>query len=269
MQLAVRRIVAVGATVVLTAFMTACGPDVEHPSVAPLAQISLAEPTEAQNGIDKLEPADALARSLDAMRATGSYHVSGTTNAGNAIDISFKVGVGSVGTVTTDNPVKLVAIGGIVYVTGDPASLAAQVGADVGKTIAGKWLLIPAASTTKFSIFEDGATFAAAVLGAEAPSGITKPTKVDGVPAVGLLFAHTGATLWVAATGEPLPLSFEEKGASAGTGVLTFGNFGAEVAVAPPPDAAVVDVSKLSPPAAPADGATPAPPAATTPPPAS
>lgn len=247
MQPAVRRLAAAGATLALSVLVTACGPDVEHPSIVPLAQIAVSkEPTAADNGIDKLSPSEALDRSLDAMQATGSYRVSGTTNAGNAIDISFKVGVGAMGTVTTDNPVKLVVINGVVYVTGDPASLAAQVGADVDKTIAGKWLLIPADATTNFSIFVDGTTFATAVLGAEAPAEITKPTEVDGTLAVGLLFADSGATLWVAATGAPLPLRFEEKGASAGRGILTFADFGADIAIAAPPDGAVVDTDKLS-----------------------
>lgn len=246
MRQAVRRLAAVCGSVVLTVTVTACAAD-EHPSVAPLAQISVEDgPTAASNGIDELTPEQVLERAIAALQATGSYRVSGTTTGGNAINITFKVGVGSVGTVSSGNPVQLVAARGAIYVTGDPASLAAQVGADVDSTIAGKWLLISADSASGFAIFADGTTFATAVLGAEAPAEMTGVADVGGVPAVGLIFPETGGTLWVAARGEPVPLRFEEKGATAEAGVLTFTDFGTEVAVKPPAPDAVVDLTKLA-----------------------
>lgn len=245
MQLVVRRLAAAGSAVLVTIALTACSSGPEHPAVSPLAQISVDEGlTEAPNGIDELAPADVLQRSLAAMRATGSYRVTGTTVSGNAIDIAFEDGVGSVGTVGAEAAVQLVATPGAVYVTGDE-SLAASVGADVGTTLAGKWLLISPEDASSFAIFADGATFATAVLGADDPEGLTAVREVDGQPAVGLLFPETGGTLWVAAKGEPLPLRLEEKGASAGTGVITFSDYGTEVAVTPPAEDAVVDVTKI------------------------
>lgn len=246
MHLVVRRLAAAGSAVLVTVALTSCTSGSEHPSVSPLAQISVEEGmTEAPNGIDEMAPADVLDQSLAAMRATGSYRVTGTTVGGNTIDIAFKDGVGSVGTVGSDTTVTLVATPGAVYVTGDTASLAAQVGADVGTTIAGKWLLISPEAASGFAIFADGSTFAAAVLGADAPDGLTAVREVDGQPAVGLMFPETGGTLWVAATGEPLPLRLEEKGASAGTGVISFTDYGTEVAVTPPAEDAVVDLTKI------------------------
>jgi hypothetical protein len=70
---------------------------------------------------------------------------------------------------------------------------------------------------------------------------------VNGVPAVGLVFRETGGTLWASAQGDPLPIQFEEKGASAGAGVLTFADFGADVALQAPAADSVVDVATLSP----------------------
>lgn len=69
---------------------------------------------------------------------------------------------------------------------------------------------------------------------------MTPLTDVEGVPAVGLVFPETGGTLWVAAEGPERPLRFEEKGASGGQGVLLFGDYGAEVALAAPPEDQVV-----------------------------
>ncbi|MBB5785859.1 hypothetical protein [Jiangella mangrovi] len=240
----------------MTIALTACTSAPEHPSVSPLAQISVEDGLdEAPNGIDEMAPADVLDQSLAAMRASGSYRVTGTTVGGNTIDISFKDGVGSVGTVGSDTTVQLVATPGAVYVTGDE-SLAEVVGADVGTTLAGKWLLISPEAASGFAIFADGSTFAAAVLGADAPEGLTAVRDVDGKPAVGLLFPETGGTLWVAATGEPLPLRLEEKGASAGAGVISFTDYGTEVAVTPPAEDAVVDLTKIP---VPTETPTPAP----------
>jgi hypothetical protein len=227
---------------VLAATVAACGGD-DQP-VAPLAQISVdPDAAPAENGIDDNSPPEALAESIATMEATGSYRVSGTTLAGSTIDISFEVGVGSVGSVTTGAELNLISIDDAMYVTGDPAALGEQVGADVGSTIAGKWLLMSPEAATSMSIFADAGTFATSVLGSEDPNGITSVREVDGVPAVGLLFPETGGTLWVAATGDPLPLRFEEKGATASSGVLTFGDFGAEVAIAAPDADSVVDMT--------------------------
>lgn len=246
MSVAARR---VGAGVVLTfvtVALTGCSDPVEQPEIAPLAQIATDDAAPAQNGIDTKPPAEALTTAIDAMEATGSYRVSGTTSSGSTLDISFRVGVGSVGTVSAGSPVTLAASGGSVYVTGDPATLAAQVGADVETTIAGKWLLVAPDSASGFAIFADGGTFANSVLGAQGPGEMTSVKEVDGVPAVGLLFPETGGTLWVAASGDPVPLRFEEKGASAGSGVLTFSDFGAEVAVPTPGPDEIVDPAKTS-----------------------
>ncbi len=252
MQLVVRRLAAAGSAALVTIALTACASGPEHSAVSPLAQLSVEEGlTEAPNGIDELAATEVLEQSLAAMRATGSYRVTGTTVSGNTINIAFKDGVGSTGTVGAENPVQLVATPGAVYVTGD-ASLAEVVGADVGTTLAGKWLLISPEAAAGFAIFSDGSTFAAAVLGADAPDGLTAVREVDGQPAVGLLFPETGGTLWVAATGEPLPLRLEEKGASAGAGVISFTDYGTEVAVTPPAEDAVVDLTKIPVPTAPA-----------------
>lgn len=52
-------------------------------------------------------------------------------------------------------------------------------------------------------------------------------------------------TLWVAAQGEPVPLRFEERGASANAGVLKFSDFGADVKVERPDEKVVLDVAKI------------------------
>lgn len=244
MPQAVRRLVALGVTLGLSGAVAGCGAEAEYSSVAPLAQISVSNDA-AQNGIADVTPGEALDRAIAAMEATGSYRVKGTTTDGNALNIAFQVGVGSVGTVKAGNPVKLVAVDGAVYVSGNAESMEALVGDDVDSTIGEKWLSINAGSGSAYAIFADGTTFAEAVLGAGAPSEISSVNEVDGQLAVGLLFPDTGGTLWVAATGEPLPLRFEEKGASAGKGVLQFTDFGTEVDISAPAEGDVLLIDEL------------------------
>lgn len=241
-----RRVRVIAATVSAAgiALLTACGGDgPEKVDVAPIAQIASESSPPAENGIDQLAPDDALASAIDAMEAAETFTVRGTTKAGSTIDMAFQVGVGAQGTVTTDSVVNLVAASGSVYVAGDPAAIADKIGADVDETIADKWLLVPPDSTSGFRIFTGASAFAESVLGSSAPTEVSSVREVDGQPAVGLLFPATGATLWVSASGDPVPLRFEEKGASAGNGVLTFADYGAEVSITEPAPETVVDPS--------------------------
>jgi hypothetical protein len=246
MQLANGRRVGLALIAVLTVAMTGCSDEPDTPTAAPMAQIaSSGETAPAENGIDQLTSEEALDTVISNLDDAGTYRVSGTTSAGSTIDIAFKTGVGSVGTVTTDSEVELVAHDGVVYITSDAATIADIVGADVDATIAAKWLLNPAESSSNFSIFAEGSDFSDAVLGSQVQGELTSVQEVDGVPAVGLVFAETGGTLWITATGDPLPLRFEEKGASGGSGILSFSDFGEDVDVDAPDEDDVVDPSTL------------------------
>jgi hypothetical protein len=211
---------------------------------APLEQIAAERAPGAANGLDQISAEDALRAVLSTLAKADSYHVTGTSTSGEAIDISF-VEAGATGTVGSERPVTLVALDGRLYVTGDADFMATSVGKDAAKRMAGKWLLLPPDSASEFSIFADGETFAKTVLGAGGPVEMSGVRDVKGIPAVGLVFPQTGGTLWVSAQGDPLPIQFEEKGASAGAGVLTFTDFGADVAIKAPPKDAIVDVQKL------------------------
>ncbi|WP_166349857.1 hypothetical protein [Phytoactinopolyspora limicola] len=246
MQLSSCRKVGLALVVTLTVVVTGCSDDPDEPTAAPIAQIASDRQTvPAENGIDQLTPDEVLAAAIANLDDAGTYRVSGTTSAGSTIDISFKTGAGSVGSVTTDSEVTLVASDGVVYITSDVETIANIVGADVDDTIAEKWLLIPEESSSSFRIFAEGSDFAEAVLGSQVQGELTAVQDVGGVPAVGLVFSESGGTLWVSATGEALPLRFEEKGASGGSGVLTFSDFGDDVDVSPPDEDDVIDPSTL------------------------
>ncbi|MGH8824193.1 MAG: hypothetical protein ACRDVN_06935 [Jiangellaceae bacterium] len=213
---------------------------------APLEQIaSSPQSGVAENGLDERSAEDALGTVLDALQSQDSYHVTGTSAGGGMVDISFVGGTAATGTVGSSSPVTLVALDGRIYVTGDAEFMAENVGADAATRMADKWLLLPADATSDFSIFADGTSFARAVFGEQGRVEMSGVKQVKGVPALGLVFPETGGTLWVSARGAPLPIQFEEKGASGGTGVLTFSAFGVEVAVEAPAAESVVDIEKL------------------------
>ena len=230
----------VGALPVCLLLVSGCRDD----PPAPLEQIAAERAPGAANGLDQISAEDALAAVLAALAEADSFHVTGTSTSGEALDISF-VDAGATGSVGSDEPVMLVALDGRLYVTGDAEFMATNVGKDAAKRMAGKWLLLPPDSTSDFSIFADGETFAQTVLGTDGPVEMSGVRTVKGVPAVGLVFPKTGGMLWVSARGDPLPIQFEEKGASGGAGVLMFSDFGADVAIKAPPADSVVDVEKL------------------------
>ncbi|MBD0291963.1 MAG: hypothetical protein ICV70_00110 [Jiangellaceae bacterium] len=242
------RVLRVGLSV-LTCLVCAvgCGDAPEETQEAPalpLEQIASPRAPSAPNGLDQLSADQALGRVLQEVEANDSYHVTGTTVGGQTLDISF-VDNAATGTVIAGSRVQLLAVDGRIYVTGDDEFMAASVGKDAAKRMSGKWLLLAPDATSQFALFADGRTFAARVLGAQGPVELTGVRYVQGRPAVGLIFAETGGTLWVSAHGDPLPLQFEEKGATAGVGVLTFSDFGADITVKAPPKDSVVDAVSL------------------------
>jgi len=232
-------LVAVAAACCLLA-LGGCGGDSAESAASVSAAAEDSPTPAAENGIDELSPGQAVAAVRRAMTDAGTYRVSGTTMAGGAIDIAFVVGQGSTGTVDLGAPVDLVSTEGRVYITGDEQFLAEKVGGADARMIAGKWILLPDDSTSGFAIFVDGQRFAATLFGDQGAATMTPLTDVEGVPAVGLVFPETGGTLWVSAEGPERPLRFEEKGASGAQGVLLFSDYGAEIALAAPPEDQVV-----------------------------
>lgn len=237
-----RRFAATAVAASLVAAVSACGPDeVEQPGIAPLAQIADSDSPPAINGIDRLEPDAALEEAIQAMDATGSYRVKGTTMSGSEINIRFKVGAGSRGKLKTDGgTVKIRSVDDQLLVSGDAEQLSEEIGEDIDDTIGDKWLLMDPNTASVFEIFASGEAFAEAVLGAQGPGEVTSVKDVDEQPAVGLVFPETGGTLWVAASGKPYPLRFEEEGATAERGVLKFSDFGEKVKLKLPDDDNIV-----------------------------
>lgn len=234
-----RRAVAASALLAGVTATAACGIVTGEDDTAPLPDIAT-ERVGAENGLDKMPPADALDMVVQELETEGSFHVSGEVS-GGALDITYLFGQGAIGSFGDaggeGSPVEIVAADGRIYVAGDEAFLIETVGEQQP---------LAADSATEFDVLADGETFAEAVFGDWAGQiETTGVREVDGVPAIGFLFRETGATLWVAASGDPRPLRFEEAGASGGKGVLKFDGIGAEVKLAIPAEDDVVDAENL------------------------
>lgn len=244
MPLVTRRLVAAALSLVSAGVVVACSASAgTEPEVVDIAN-SVVE--SAENGLDQVHPNMALAAVIEALRAEGAFQVTGTMLNGGEIDIRYVVGEGATGSVRDpdfDAPVEILAVDGRIYVTGDEEFLADSVGEDVDETVAGKWLLLPDESTPDFEVIADGERFLETVLSGDEDLKMTGVRELDGVPVIGIRVADT--TLWVAASGEPLPIRLEEKGASADAGMMWFELVDDEVVLAAPDSDDVIDAEEL------------------------
>lgn len=238
MQRLTRRVLIAAVSLVGGTVLAACGTGGEPP----VADIGTPRST-AANGVDDLEPDAALARVHEALRDAGTFRVQGLMRNGSQLDISYVVGVGATGTVhdpDADSPVEILAVGGVIYVTGDEALLAEQIGEDIDDTVAGKWLELSPESQARYKVFSDAETFADAVLPSGEPMKMTGVRDLRGVQVIGLMFEESDSIVWVAATGAPVPIQLEEKGASADAGVLRFAVPGGDIAIIAPAEEEIV-----------------------------
>ena len=247
----VRRALAVAALAGCVVSAGACAVPSVDDDAAPLADITTSrDVAQAENGIDELTPRQALDVVLETLQEKGSFTVTGSMMRGGRLDITYVVDVGAAGSIgesaDDESPVEMIAADDTIYVTGDEEFLAESVGEEAAEAIADKWVLLSEESAESFEVLADGRRFTEMVFDRVGPpADMTGVREVDGAPAVGLLFDDTGAILWVAASGDPVPVRLEEKGASGDTGVLRFKDVGSEVDLEVPDEDSVVDAEKL------------------------
>jgi hypothetical protein len=205
-------------------------------------------PTASGNGVAGLTADQILARTTAAARAQTSVHVSGKGSSGAdaiGIDMTMSKGKGGYGTITLGgSPLQVVSDGTTVYFKGDKAFWTAQASAAAATVIGDRWLTAPVTNQS-FASLAQFADFDSSITGFLSPDGaITKGAQKDiaGAPAVEL--KSGSGSLWVATSGDPLPvqISTGKPGEE-----LTFADWGTTIDVTAkiPAEKDTIDLSQL------------------------
>ena len=203
----------------------------------------------SDNGVAKLSAADALKKVQVALKKVSSVHVSGhisTQGQDISLDLRDKAGAGT-GTITIGGgEIDVVRDGDNIYVKGDKDALTAF-GASSAQAslVAGKWLRQSVSAGGSFATLADLLDTTALFGNVTTPTGTLKTgttTTLNGHKVFTLVDSSPqgNGTLYVAATGDPLPLRVDQPGNSGGT--LDF-EYDVPVDVKAPSGA--VDLSKL------------------------
>jgi len=208
---------------------------------------SSAAPSPSTNGIAALTADQALTKAKDTAKVQKSVHVAGkVTNGGQtmALDLHLQKGAPGYGSITVaGSTVQIVTTTTDVYMKADKAFWTNLGSAAAAEAVGGRWVKAPA-SNASFKGLVDFTNFDVAVAEILKPTGtLTKGTEgtVNGQPALPLKDS-TGGQLWIATTGDPLPIQID--GEKAGE-MVAFSDWNAAVTVPVPAAADTVDFTKL------------------------
>ena len=203
----------------------------------------------ADNGVSALAPADIVTKMQSALASAKSFHMTGSfTDSGQKVDFDLKFsGKDFVGTIDLGSGIKLdvIGVGTDIYIKAPDDFWASQLPAAQASTIL-------ALIKGKYVKLDSKNASIAALVDPFRPENMTKPegdvtkgdTKtIDGKPAIGLVDSKGGGKLYVATTGDPLPLSIE--GGSSADGTVQFTEYNVPVLVQAPAAGDVFDLKAL------------------------
>jgi hypothetical protein len=137
----------------------------------------------------------------------------------------------------------------VLYIKASPTFWSAAGGAKAGSLFGGKFVKAPVSDKRLASVVSltDKSAFIDAALSTSA--GVTKGAAktVNGTPAIGLTVKDSsgGSTLYVATTGQPVPVEAVPEAGGTDSGKIDFVDYGAAVDVPVPAASETVDVSAL------------------------
>jgi hypothetical protein len=203
---------------------------------------------ESDNGVADLSADAALDRVKTAVEDVKSVHVVGSIDQeGQTLDIDMHTARDKgQGTLTFDGgEMELRLVDGTTYVKAEASTFEKlQVPAAQAALIGGKWLKSGGASGqfSSFGQFLDLDQLFESLLKPEGELEKGDTTEIEGDPAIALIDnAETGGTLYVATTGDPIPLRITKSGT--GGGQVDFTEYDADVTVTVPDGA--IDISQF------------------------
>jgi hypothetical protein len=234
----------------------ACGGDATTTagsgSAAPAATSASAS-APAAGGVAGLPATEILARAKTAFTQASSVHVTGRGSSGSAtfsVDMRYGADGKAIGKVdNSGQTVEIRRVGQVLYVKASPAFWTAAAGAKAASLFGGKFVKAPLSDKRLASVVSltDKASFIDSALATSA--GVTKSgaKTVNGTPAIGLTIKDSagGSTLYVATTGQPVPIEAAPDAGGTDSGKIDFLDYGAPVDVPVPAAGQTVDVSTL------------------------
>jgi len=191
------------------------------------------ESTAADNGVAKLSADAILKKATTALAAAKSFHVSGNdVDGGQKILVDLKIaGKDGIGQIAVGKgKVELLTVGGGRYFKANEAFWAQNAGgaqrAKVMVTLVGdRWVKAPASDKNFAGMFDLFKVSDILEPDGKVTKGATK--EVGGVPAIALTsHGKSGGSLYIATTGQPLPLEID----GADKSILKFNDYGATFA---------------------------------------
>jgi hypothetical protein len=212
------------------------------------ASITLAGCGDSDNGVADLAADEIVAEVLEAAEAAESVQVTGEMEV-DGTELAFDMGFtadGATGTMTAEGvDIELLSVDGDVYMSGD-ADMWTTLAGDpaAGALLANRRVLVPAddAAFEDFAGFADLAGFVDELMTTEGSVSKGEETEIDGQKVIGVISDDEGGTLYVATTGDPLPIQLAAPEGE--TGSLDF-DWDATVEVAAPDDEDVIDLTEF------------------------
>ena len=199
------------------------------------------------NGVESKSPDQILTASKEAASKAASVHINGTiTSEGKPIslDMELLAGKGGKGTISQEGfKIKLVQVGGSVYINGSSAFYKHVAGTAAAQLLQGKWLKAPADSGELASLAEltDLGKLIDTALSDHGTLAKAPATTINGQKAVGLKDTTKGGVLYVSTTGSPYPLEITKAGKE--TGSVKLEDWNKQVTLTAP--AGAIDISQL------------------------